>query len=513
MRKNSLRKKITMITLSAMLLLAGCGKKNDTTEKANDGAAEEIEEDSSGNNGNPSGDKGSAKNGSDTENGSSGSEESTGEAAVEQTALRSSLGNIPTHLDTKFEYSNTDNSVTIDADITIPELGDSLPLYSFGYMEAKDYDLAALSAKIFDPDSYSLCPNFIYMTKELLAKWVNNVDQILKDTTITDTERAFFENYAYTLELTQTGNLSEEDQEYYAHMDFAAETVGPEHDLSLYPIYAHDSAGANTGIVLGKINGRYWFLEVQQFGDLVNIKLDPANLASALYSFGFGSSGLDEFFPDSVGYSIYNDKLENEIMTHEEAEETAWDIVNTLGCKDFNVSAVYPLEYREITINESGSDRYRVRTGETKYGWAVHFSRHLGNLTLPPKENIDQLFCVIAPEGCIHLEYNNIFTVQEMDEKVTNLLPYDSLLSSIEHSFSDICTKMESEGETGIEYKVDAIVLGCYYQEDENGNHTLVPAWYLFNTYESYYGQLYPVVVINAIDGSLITEYFTGGVG
>ena len=128
-------------------------------------------------------------------------------------------------------------------------------------------------------------------------------------------------------------------------------------------------------------------------------------------------------------------------------------------------------------------------------------------------QNIDQLFCVIAPEGCIHLEYNNIFTVQEMDEKVTNLLPYDSLLSSIEHSFSDICTKMESEGETGIEYKVDAIVLGCCYQEDENGNHTLVPAWYLFNTNESYYGQLYPVVVINAIDGSLITEYFTGGEG
>ncbi len=502
------KKTILSLLLALAMTSSGCGKsadseKTDSSSKDTSAAAEEIT-DTGENSGSP---EGVSQSGTETKE--------SGQTAVEQTALRESLGKLPERLNDEFDDPNTGGRIIYDADIALPELESSLPLFSAKKRNAADLDVSALAGRIFDPDSYSLFPKAIYMSPDMLSYWEEKTASLKNDSSLTERERIFFTYEQGEIEMRRTG-ATQMDELY---PDALVGSVGKDHDLSPYQLYRQDSSYRACRI-LGKIDGRYWILYVEDDYNDLNLRLFPADTTERMFNYFY----LTEFAPGSIGYGIYNEDIEQNRFPRSEAESSAWELVDRLQLEDFAVSDILPMEYTQIgdEINEKGELEYDGNN--KKYGWAVHFSRCTGNMSVPPLNmgtgmRFDTLYCVVTEDGYIELDYGNAYDVQPLDQTADTLLPFDSVISSANHYFQDdlntydISEDFEYYSAARPEFRITHIQLAACYAEDQDGNITLVPAWYFCTTYENYYGIPSPLIIINALDGSLIQDNITGGVG
>ena len=151
--------------------------------------------------------------------------------------------------------------------------------------------------------------------------------------------------------------------------------------------------------------------------------------------------------------------------------------------------------YNNLTTIGKKDDEMKKKNSKIKI-----IKRILGNNEMITMGGNEYIRVWITSDGVTAYEYCNELKEVNVTTEAANLLDFNSV-----NEMAKSCI-MEYANNYGTAFNIDKIVLG-YATVEENGKYSIIPAWYYFmddGDENEFYTFEYPVVVVNALDGTKV---------
>lgn len=391
---------------------------------------------------------------------------------------------MPQHI--TYDVTGKNVTVAVDADVILPNSINYCPVVELSRREFNNEDVKNYADMIFDEGSY-----FLYMpySEEQIEFLRNKFQNIINETTDDELKLNIENNYLMDLDFKE---------ELLDSFD-----VYIDGEIKFYSVPVVDDVYANECKLIGTIDGEYYMLSIGDDGSNSYLSLDKMNLMYA---------------PEDIDPKNFEELSMNNTCSYsmEEAQALAEDYLSKLGLDDLSV-------VRINHVNRWSLDSSTMDEEEQINGYCIYFGRKYGGYNMVYADHnfysaygaydIDEETQEYIPMqgeefASVYVDDDGIALISvgnPLEEKNTLtdqpvMLSFDSVDQIAQTTMKDYADR----GDFAVE--IDEIELG-YASVKQDGQITLVPAWYYFTYLDSEKYGLYlrnACIVINALDGSVI---------
>lgn len=375
-------------------------------------------------------------------------------------------------------------SVTIDAEVILPEKYNTCKLLELETNYYYDESLKNLVEQIFDEGSY-----FLYMpyNKEQIAFLQGKLTELAPLAT-DEREIMAFEDAQFFLEYD------------LANLTYEVEEISDE--IKFYKVSEDEESTEYICDVFGTIDGKNYYLSV--------VKSDGAYCYVSLKEWKMRNSDYQ-----CVGDESFDVKLSGNVCsyTKDEAEELALEYVKSLGYEEFAPVRTYNSIYNTTYDGEVNSvDAYTIYLGreydsvQVPYFYENYSEGYDTNWHFDENGNLQRgsgseyIRVCVNSEGIAVVEINNPLKVKEVLSTDVTMLSFDT----VNEIAKDEAKKMADEWD-GYYSTIDEVAFGYDYIYEDSAI-VLAPVWYYYEKEDSTrtFAYKHICIEINALDGTVI---------